>query len=154
MLHALTKILFRRGLIGLCLLSTAAQADRYAYDLRVSPDDDHLDPMIERWYTLPFRNCEREASNHPDEVKCFKSEFSRQDRMLNSIWATTIKWKSGSDRKQLIAAQRSWASQQDSFCYNESERYRQMGVLATVVYWHCRTELTIRRTVWLKALSR
>lgn len=144
------RALIRTGLIALSLFSMAAHADPYAYNLRISPDDEHLDPKIERLYTLAFRNCARQATSHPDEAKCFESEFSRQDRMLNSIWGTSIKRKSGTDREQLVSAQRKWASQQDTFCNNESGKFRQMGTLVMVVYWHCRTELTIRRAAWLK----
>jgi uncharacterized protein YecT (DUF1311 family) len=129
----------------------AAPADPFAYTLEVTPEEGPVDPAIEGRYTARFEACQKRAVTTLDNSNCFTAEFARQDAALNRAWKAARARLPAAARAPLLAAQRKWVAARDPFCKSQSDAFAG-GTIAPVIYVSCRTELTIRRTLWLEGL--
>ncbi len=144
-------------LIGLTVaaISTGqaeARTDRFAYKLEMTPEEGQVDPAIGKRYTPEFARCQRRAVVTYENAACFEAEFARQDAELNQAWKITFHRVSMEQRGPLLNAQRKWIAQRDPFCDNVADEFKG-GTIAPDVYSSCRVEQTIRRTIWLEALT-
>jgi uncharacterized protein YecT (DUF1311 family) len=144
-------------LIGLAVaaISTVqaeAQADRFPYKLEVTPEAGQVDPVIEKRFTPQFDSCQKHAVVTYEHAACFEAEFARQDAALNLAWKTTFHRVPAAQRVALLNAQRKWIAERDPFCKTDADGFKG-GTITPIVYSDCRVELTIRRTIWLEALS-
>ena len=129
----------------------AAPADRFAYRLFVTEEQDPVDPAVNARYTRAFAACQDKAQITSENAACFEAEFARQDAALNAAWKGAFARVTGPDHARLLAAQRAWLAGRDPFCRKDSDAFSG-GTIAPVIYSSCRVELTIRRTIWLERL--
>lgn len=128
----------------------ARTADPYAYELQITPMEGPLNPQVERRYTADFNSCQKRAVSTPQNEACLEAEFDRQDAALNHAWKAVMARVPASRRKALVAAERKWSQQRDPFCRSNANSLG--GTIGPVAYLSCRTELTIRRAIWLEKL--
>lgn len=129
----------------------AGAANRFNYKLEVTPEEEHVDPSIDRRYTAAFAGCQNRAQTTSENATCFEAEFQRQDAKLNATWRTTLRRLPPGERPLLVQAQREWVAERDPFCMKDADGFSG-GTIAPVVYVGCRVELTIRRMIWLEQL--
>lgn len=144
-------------LIGLAVAAIsaaqpAAQTDRFAYKLEMTPEEGQVDPAIEKRHTPEFASCQQRAVVTYEIAACFEAEFARQDAALNQAWKITFHGVPTEQRAALLNAQRKWIAARDPFCKTVADGFKG-GTIAPVVYSDCRVEQTVRRTIWLEALA-
>jgi uncharacterized protein YecT (DUF1311 family) len=127
-------------------------AQPFAYRMVQTPEEGPLDPNVEGRYTAAFAACQKSAQTTSDNADCFVAEFVRQDAALNRTWQAVFPRIPAQQRPLLRAAQRRWLAARDPFCRKESDGFSG-GTIAPVIYVSCRTEQTIRRTLWLEKLG-
>lgn len=130
----------------------AGPADPYAYKLEITPIEGPLNSEVEHRYTANFESCQKGASTTLQNVACVQAEFTRQDAALNRAWKATLRRIPSAKHKALLAAQRKWIAGRDPFCRSHADSVSLGGTMRPVLYLSCRTELTIRRTIWLEKL--
>jgi len=127
----------------------AKAAAPFAYRMVITPEEGPLDPVVEGRYTPAFAACQKAAQTTSDNAACFTHEFARQDSALNAAWQAVFARIPAQQRPLLRAAQRRWIAARDPFCRKQSDGFAG-GTIAPVIYVSCRTELTVRRTLWLE----
>lgn len=137
---------------ALALPALGHAAPPFAYRMVQTSEEDPLDPEVERRYTPAFATCQKAAQTTSDTAACFNDEFARQDAALNRTWQAVFPRIAAQQRPLLRAAQRRWVAARDPFCRKESDGFSG-GTIAPVIYVSCRTEQTIRRTLWLEKLG-
>ena len=128
----------------------ASTASPYPYKLEITPMEGPLNPDVERRYTPQFQSCQKKAISTLENLDCLEAEFARQDADLNRVWRTTIKRVPSARREALLEAERKWVADRDPFCESHAEALSLGGSIRPILYLSCRTELTIRRTIWLE----
>lgn len=128
-------------------------APPFSYRMVQTPEEGPRDPKVEGRYTAAFAACQKTAQTTSDNADCFVAEFARQDAALNRIWQAVFPRIPAGQRPLLRAAQRRWLAARDPFCRKESNGFSG-GTIAPVIYVSCRTEQTIRRTLWLEKLAK
>jgi uncharacterized protein YecT (DUF1311 family) len=145
-----------KPLFTLVLLLTApayaSQPNQFAYKFVMTPEEGPVDAKIESHYTAAFRQCQKAAVATAANVRCFEAEFTRQDETLNRVWRSVFGRMAPATQGSLRTAQRQWADERDPFCKSKAAEFNN-GTIAPVVYIDCRVEQTIRRTIWLSALT-
>lgn len=136
----------------LALPTLAQAAAPFAYRMVVTPEEGPVDPAVVARYTPAFATCQSAAQTTNDNAACFIDEFSRQDAALNKAWQALFTRIPAQQRPPLRAAQRRWIAARDPFCRKEADAFSG-GTIAPVIYVSCRTEQTIRRTLWLEKLG-
>jgi uncharacterized protein YecT (DUF1311 family) len=139
-------------LAALALPALVQAAPPFAYRMVQTPEEGPLDPKVEGRYTTAFAACQKTAQTTSDNADCFVAEFGRQDAALNHAWQAVFPSIPAQQRPLLRAAQRRWLAARDPFCRKESGGFSG-GTIAPVIYVSCRTEQTIRRTLWLEKLA-
>lgn len=129
----------------------AAGVDPYAYKLEIAPMEGPTNPEVDARYTPQFQSCQKRAVTTLQNVDCVVAEFDRQDAALNRAWKAAVKRIPKTKYPELLAAQRKWVKERDPFCKSEAAAWA--GTISQVTYPFCRTELTIRRTIWLEKLN-
>ena len=126
---------------GLLLFSVAAIAagmplraranDPFEYKLKVTPEEEQVDPVIDKRYTPQFAACQERARTMPENAACFETEFARQDATLNRTWRVTLGGTPTATKSALRAAQRKWIASRDPFCRSSIDS---LGSIAPVAY--------------------
>ena len=146
----------RRCIAAIALLGLASSplfgAAPYAYKLVLTPPEGPSDPSVEARYTHQLMACLEADATTIAMADCHVEEFDRQDAALNAAWKRAFPRQSKANQAALRTAQRQWVVARDPFCRKQADSYSG-GSIAPIIYVSCRTELTIRRTIWLEQLA-
>lgn len=142
-------------LIGLAavLVAQSAGAGLPVWRMEMTAEDEVVDPAIDHRYTPKFNACQGFAVTTDESARCYVAEFPRQDARLNAAWRAALARVAPADKPALRAAQRHWIAERDPFCNKQADGFRG-GSIVPIIYHMCRTEQTIRRTLWLEAVAR
>jgi len=146
------KALVPAVIAALWAVPAAAAGDPFAYRLEVTPEEGPLVPAVEARYTRAYRECGDKGVTTSDAAECLESEFARQDKVLNATRKATFARITGPRHQALLSAQRRWVAQREPFCEKLVNEFTG-GTIVPVIWSSCRTELTIRRIMWLETLK-
>jgi uncharacterized protein YecT (DUF1311 family) len=81
--------------------------------------------------------------------ECTSLELERQDGRLNQAYVMVMNRLGAAGKAKLRSAQRAWINVRDRTCDAAGKEY-DGGTFAPIAYMSCKTDETIKRTLWLE----
>lgn len=139
--------------LALVLAAAPAAALLPPFRLAMTPEEGPLDPAVQARYTPALRTCQDRAATTDDNARCFAAEADRQDAALNRAWRTVRARLAPARKPELLASQRQWIAARDPFCTKVADAFTG-GTIHSLIWFNCKAEQAIRRTIWLEQLGR
>jgi len=143
---------WQRAVLGGILLSTTVAAGLPPYRMEMTPEEGPVDPVVAARYTPALKVCQARAATTDDNARCFAAEYGRQDAVLNAAWKRAYGRQPASRKVALLADQRRWIAARDPFCRKVEAGFAG-GTIMALIWFDCRAEQAIRRTLWLEQLA-
>lgn len=109
--------------------------------------------QIEARYSAAFNECmgsgDAARGVTPAMLACISDEYKVQDTRLNQAYKMVTKRLNASRKAKLRESERQWIKTRDATCKQARDSY-DGGSMAPIVWGTCRTNETIKRTMWLE----